>query len=64
LDHQENREHAMVEHICTAMAGHHVGILLVGLAHLHSMSQKLLAADFNVTAFDWLPNVPQKFEEI
>jgi hypothetical protein len=64
LDHQENRERAMVEHVCTAMTGHHVGILLIGLAHLHSMSQKLLAADFNVTAFDWLPNVPQKAEEM
>lgn len=60
LDHQENRERAMVEHVCKAMAGHHVGILLVGLGHLHSMSQKLLAANFNVSAFQWLPSPPQK----
>ncbi len=60
FDHQENRERAMIEHVCTAMAEHQVGILLIGLAHLHSMSQKLLAADFNVTAFHWLPKCPAK----
>ncbi|WP_213803220.1 hypothetical protein [Granulicella sp. dw_53] len=60
LDHQENRVRAMVEHVCTAMARHHVGILLIGLAHLHSMSQKLLAANFTVSAFQWLPSPSQE----
>jgi hypothetical protein len=44
----------MLQIIQTAMEGHQVGLFLVGLGHLHSMSNKLLAANFNVTAFEWL----------
>jgi hypothetical protein len=54
LDRQENRERRMLQNIQTAMELHQVGLFLVGLGHLHSMSNKLLAANFNVTAFEWL----------
>jgi hypothetical protein len=56
LRNQENRENQMVENVRQAMTSHDVGILLIGLAHLHSMCQKLLSADFNVSAFTWLPS--------
>ena len=55
LENQDNREREMLENICAAMEPHRVGIVLIGLAHLHSMSQKLLGASFNVAAFEWLP---------
>ena len=54
LDHQENREIRMLQNIDRAMGNHHVGLFVVGLAHLHSMSMKLKAAKFNVNAYSWL----------
>ncbi len=54
LDHQENREIQMLQNIDRAMAKHHVGLFVVGLAHLHSMSMKLKTAKFNVNTFSWL----------
>jgi hypothetical protein len=54
LDRQENREQRMLQNIRTAMEPHPVGLFLVGLGHLHSMSNKLVAAGFTVTAFEWL----------
>lgn len=54
LDHQENREIRMLQNINRAMEKHHVGLFIAGLAHLHSMSTKLKAAKFNVSAYSWL----------
>jgi hypothetical protein len=54
LDRQENRERKMLQNIRMAMEEHRVGLFLVGLGHLHSMSGKLRDADFAVTAFEWL----------
>jgi hypothetical protein len=54
LHRQENRERKMLQNIQTAMEEHRVGLFLIGLGHLHSMSNKLIAADFAVTAFEWL----------
>jgi hypothetical protein len=54
LDNQENREIRMLQNIDRAMGKHHIGLFIVGLAHLHSMSMKLKAAKFNVNAYCWL----------
>lgn len=54
LDNQENREIRMLHIIERQMAKHHVGLLIVGLAHLHSLSMKLKTAKFNVSAYSWL----------
>jgi hypothetical protein len=54
LDQQENREIRMLRNIERAMGKHHVGLFVVGLAHLHSMSMKLKAAKFNVNTYSWL----------
>ncbi len=54
LDRQENREIQMLQNIDRAMGNHNIGIFVVGLAHLHSMSMKLKAAKFNVSAYCWL----------
>lgn len=53
LDKQENREARMVQNIQDAMKDHRVGLFIVGLAHLHSISAKLRAAGFNVAAYTW-----------
>jgi len=54
LEKQENREQRMIQTIQREMEGHDVGLFVVGLAHLHSMSLKLKQANFNVTAYAWL----------
>ena len=54
LDKQENRERQMTRNVIEQMAHHHVGLIILGLAHLHSMSLKLKEAGFNVTAYAWL----------
>ena len=54
LDKQENREQRMLQNIRREMEEHQVGIFLVGLAHLHSMSMKLQAFRFRVAAYAWL----------
>jgi hypothetical protein len=55
LTNQENREVRMAQSIRTEMEEHNSGLLVVGFAHLHSMSMKLHAARFNVAAYSWLP---------
>jgi hypothetical protein len=47
---QEMREEAMCENIVLAMASRNVGLVVVGLAHLHSMLAKL-SRDFEVKAY-------------
>jgi len=54
LDKQENREQRMTQNIQNAMKDHSVGVFIVGLAHLHSMSAKLKQAGFNVAAYTWI----------
>src|SRR5690242_1524719 len=41
LDNQENRETLMVQNIQAKMESHRVGLFVVGVAHVHSMSMKL-----------------------
>jgi hypothetical protein len=53
LDKQENREKKMVTNVQEAMKDHRVGIFVVGLAHVHSISAKLREAGFNVAAYTW-----------
>jgi hypothetical protein len=54
LDSQENRELEMLKNIEEAMQNHRVGLFIVGLAHLHSMSMKLQGAQYRVAAYTWL----------
>jgi hypothetical protein len=50
---QIKREEYMVTEIQKAMIGRSCGLFIVGLAHLHSMSEKLLKAGYEVEAFYW-----------
>lgn len=47
------REGFMVTEIQKAMIGRNCGLFIVGLAHLQSMSEKLLNLGFEVEAFNW-----------
>jgi hypothetical protein len=47
---QERREDTMRQNIIREMSTFDVGVLVIGLAHLHSMSNKL-SDDFDVEAF-------------
>jgi hypothetical protein len=47
------REGYMVTEIQRAMFGRDCGLFIVGLAHLQSMSEKLLNGGFEVEAFNW-----------
>lgn len=51
LDSQENRELQMLKNIKDAMQNHHVGLFIVGVAHLHSMSMKLQGSLYRVAAY-------------
>lgn len=50
---QIKRERNMVGEICKAMKEHEAGVFVVGMAHLHSMAEKLLGQGFDVEAFNW-----------
>lgn len=52
------REEYMVSEIQKTMIGRSSGLFIVGLAHLQSMSEKLLKAGYEVEAFNW--TVPPK----
>jgi hypothetical protein len=54
LSSQENREQQMLKNLEDAMQNHRVGIFIIGLAHLHSMSMKLQTARYRVSAYTWL----------
>jgi hypothetical protein len=53
LDKQENRETLMAQNVQQAMTHHDVGLFVVGLAHFHSISMKLISEGFNVSAWIW-----------
>jgi hypothetical protein len=53
LENQENRERRMLENVRSCMAEHKAALVIVGLAHLHSISMKL-SQQFTVTAYSWL----------
>lgn len=50
FDIQESREELMRSNVISAMSAHDSGVLVVGVAHLHSMSMKL-KNDFDLTAW-------------
>lgn len=50
---QIKREEHMVTEIQKAMNEKHCGLFIVGQAHLHSMSEKLLNAGYEVEALNW-----------
>jgi hypothetical protein len=47
------REDYMATRIQESMAGLNCGLFIVGLAHLHSMSERLLKSGFEVEGFSW-----------
>ena len=55
-DVQERRELIMRDNIVREMAGRQSGVLVIGLAHLHSLSLKL-SMDFDVKSFAYHPEI-------
>ena len=53
VDAQTRRECSMLEEIRTAMNGKEIGLLILGWAHLHSLSERLVRAGFEVEPFYW-----------
>jgi hypothetical protein len=53
-DARENREKQMTQNVRTRMAAYKSGVLILGVAHLHSMFSKLRALGFSVIAYCWL----------
>jgi hypothetical protein len=51
---QENRETKMAGNAEVEMKQHQSGLLIIGLAHLHSMSAKLENRGFKIFAYSWL----------
>ena len=47
------REEYMVAQVQESIDGKNRGLFIVGQAHLHSMSEKLLDAGYEVEAFNW-----------
>jgi len=54
FENQEARERRMTENVQTEMENYEGGLLVVGLAHTHSLFGKLQSAGFSVAAFSWL----------
>jgi hypothetical protein len=54
IENHENRERQMIRNVRSQMENHKVGLVVVGLAHLHSVSIKLGKASFSVSAYSWL----------
>jgi hypothetical protein len=50
---QEKREQFMLERIVEYMSERERGLLVVGMNHLHSLTSKLLAHQFEVTCGNW-----------
>ena len=50
---QEKREIQMVENICAKMEQHASGLVVVGVAHLHSLLTKLRNRNFEVVGYVW-----------
>jgi hypothetical protein len=56
FDVQEKRERVMRDNIVREMAASQNGVLVVGLAHLHSLSMKL-SSDFDLKSFAYHPEI-------
>jgi hypothetical protein len=56
FDVQEKRERIMRDNIVREMAASQKGVLVIGLAHLHSLSLKL-ANDFDVKSYAYHPEI-------
>lgn len=54
FENQEAREDRMVANARAEMEKYQAGLLIVGVAHTHSMFGKLQSAKFKVLAFSWL----------
>jgi hypothetical protein len=51
---QIRRESYMVDRICFSMTGHETGIFVCGMGHMHSISEKLHRAGYEVDGFSCL----------
>lgn len=52
IEAQINREAYMIDRICLAMTDHAVGLFVCGMAHMHSISEKLHRAGYGVDGYD------------
>ena len=52
IEAQIERESYMIDKICSAMADHAVGIFVCGMAHMHSVSEKLHRTGYDVEGVD------------
>jgi hypothetical protein len=62
FENQEAREKCIVKNIQAAMESHEAGLLVVGLAHTHSLFGKLQSAGLKVTAYTWCQLVEKERE--
>jgi hypothetical protein len=51
---QDAREKQMVQNVRTEMTNYESGILVLGLAHMHSIFEKLQSSGFQVYGFSYL----------
>jgi hypothetical protein len=54
IEAQIKREAYMIDRICSAMTDHAVGLFVCGMAHMHSISEKLHSAGYDVDGYDCL----------
>jgi hypothetical protein len=54
FENQEARENWMVREVKVEMATYENGLLILGVAHLHSLFAKLQSLGFKVTGYSWL----------
>lgn len=57
IENQIYRENHFTKRIEKIMADRNAGLFVCGLAHLHSMSEKLRRSGFAVEAYEWQPNM-------
>jgi hypothetical protein len=60
FENQDAREKQMVQNVRTEMTNYESGILVLGLAHMHSVFEKLQSSGFQVYGFSYydLPGTP------
>ena len=54
FENQEARENQIAKNVQAEMENYDTGLFILGLAHLHSVFDKLRSLGFKVTAFTWL----------
>ena len=57
---QENREKQMCLNIDRTMLNHDCGIVVIGVAHTHSMAMKMYCAGYEMNIFSWTPSLSSR----